>query len=46
MRIVLIWIAAAFVFGNFYTMVAKKEALLRDGQTIIWPWLRSIPAPS
>jgi uncharacterized membrane-anchored protein len=34
MRIVLIWIAAAFVFGNFYTMVAEKEALLRNGQTV------------
>jgi uncharacterized membrane-anchored protein len=34
MRIVLIWIAAVFVFGNFYTMVAHKEALLRDGQTV------------
>jgi len=34
MRIALIWIAAAFVFGNFYTMVAEKEALLRNGQTV------------
>lgn len=34
MRIVLIWIAAAFVFGNFYTMVAQKESLLRGGQTV------------
>lgn len=34
MRVALIWIAAAFVFGNFYTMVAEKEALLRDGQTV------------
>ena len=34
MRIVLIWIAAAFVFGNLYTMVAQKESLLRNGQTV------------
>ena len=34
MRTLLIWIAAAFVFGNFYTMVAQKEALRRDGQTV------------
>lgn len=34
MRIVLIWIAAAFVFGNFYTMVEQKEALLEKGQTV------------
>jgi len=34
MRIVWIWIAAAFVFGNFYAMVAQKEALLRHGQTV------------
>jgi uncharacterized membrane-anchored protein len=34
MRIALIWIAAAFVFGNFYTMVTQKEALLRDKQTV------------
>lgn len=34
MRIALIWIAAAFVFGNFYTMVAEKEALLQKGQTV------------
>jgi uncharacterized membrane-anchored protein len=34
MRTVLIWIAAAFVLGNFYTMEAKKEALLRSGQTV------------
>lgn len=33
-RVVLIWIAAAFVFGNFYHMVAKKEALLQSGQTV------------
>jgi len=34
MRVLLIWIAAAFVFGNFYTMVAQKEELLRSGQTV------------
>jgi uncharacterized membrane-anchored protein len=34
MRIVLIWIAAAFVFGTFYHMVAQKEALLKNGQTV------------
>ncbi len=34
MRTLLIWLAAAFVFGNFYTMIAHKEALLRDGQTV------------
>jgi len=34
MRVILIWIAAAFVFGNFYTMVAQKEALLHNGQTV------------
>jgi uncharacterized membrane-anchored protein len=34
MRIVLIWIAAAFVFGSFYAMVAQKEALLQNGQTV------------
>jgi len=34
MRIILIWIAAAFVFGSFYTMVERKEALRRDGQTV------------
>ena len=34
MRTLLIWIAAAFVFGNFYYMVAEKEALLKNGQTV------------
>jgi len=34
MRVGLIWIAAAFVFGNFYTMVAKQEALRQQGQTV------------
>jgi len=34
MRIPLIWIAGAFVFGNFYFMVQQKETLLRDGQTV------------
>jgi uncharacterized membrane-anchored protein len=34
MRTVLIWMAAAFVFGNFYTMVTEKEALLQKGQTV------------
>jgi len=34
MRVILIWIAAAFVFGNFYTMVAQKEALRQSGQTV------------
>jgi len=34
MRIILIWVAAAFVFGNFYTMVARKEALRQSGQTV------------
>jgi len=34
MRTLLIWIAAVFVFGNFYTMVAQKEALRRNGQTV------------
>jgi uncharacterized membrane-anchored protein len=34
MRILLIWLAAAFVFGNFYTMIAHKEELLRNGQTV------------
>ncbi len=34
MRAVLIWIAAAFVFGSFYYMVAQKEAQLRNGQTV------------
>lgn len=34
MRIVLIWIAATFVFGSFYGLVAHKEALRREGQTV------------
>ena len=34
MRVILIWIAAAFVFGNFYAMVAQKEALRQSGQTV------------
>lgn len=34
MRTLLIWLAASFVFGNFYTMIAHKEALLREGQTV------------
>ena len=34
MRIVLIWIAAAFVFFSFYHMVAKQDAELRNAQTV------------
>jgi uncharacterized membrane-anchored protein len=34
MRTVLLWLAAAYVFGNFYMMVEQKEALRRDGQTV------------
>jgi uncharacterized membrane-anchored protein len=34
MRTLLIWLAGAFVFGNFYTMIAHKETLLREGQTV------------
>ena len=34
MRIILVWAAALFVFGSFYAMVEKKEALRRNGQTI------------
>ncbi len=33
MRTILIWLAAAFVFGNFYTMIAARQTLLRNGQT-------------
>ena len=33
MRMVLIWLAAAFVFANFYAMIAEKQSLLRHGQT-------------
>jgi uncharacterized membrane-anchored protein len=34
MRILLIWLSAAYVFGTFYLMVEQKEALRRDGQTV------------
>jgi uncharacterized membrane-anchored protein len=34
MRTFLIWIAAAYVFGNFYYMVEKKQALLQNGQSV------------
>jgi uncharacterized membrane-anchored protein len=34
MRTILLWLAAAYVFGNFYLMVEQKEALRRDGQTV------------
>jgi uncharacterized membrane-anchored protein len=34
MRIILIWIAAAFVFFTFYHMAAKQDAQLRDAQTV------------
>lgn len=37
MRALLIWIAAAFVFGSLYTMTAQNEALRRDGQTVYLP---------
>jgi uncharacterized membrane-anchored protein len=35
MRTWLIWIAALFVFGEFYAMVGQKEALRRSGQEIL-----------
>ena len=34
MRTILIWIAATFVFGAFYTMIAQKETLRKSGQTV------------
>lgn len=34
MRTLLIWIAAAYVFGSFYFMVEQKETLQRNGQTV------------
>jgi len=34
MRLVLLWLAAAFVFGSFYLMIEQKESLRRNGQTI------------
>jgi uncharacterized membrane-anchored protein len=33
-RIILVWIAAAFIFFTFYHMVAKQDAELRDAQTV------------
>jgi uncharacterized membrane-anchored protein len=34
MRSVLMWVAAAFVLGNFGFMIEQKEALLRHGETV------------
>ena len=34
MRTLLMWLAAIFVFANFYAMIAEKQALLRDGRTV------------
>jgi uncharacterized membrane-anchored protein len=34
MRSVLIWVAAAFVLGNFGFMIEQKEALLLHGETV------------
>jgi uncharacterized membrane-anchored protein len=34
MRKLLLWVAAVFVLSNFGIMIAEKEALLRQGQTV------------
>jgi uncharacterized membrane-anchored protein len=34
MRTILIWVAAAAVFGSFFAMIGEKESLLRNGQTV------------
>lgn len=34
MRTILMWLACAFVFVNFYTMIAARQAQLRNGCTV------------